>query len=45
MRTIELAYRIEPGAHMAEDENGNPAECYATVKMQNCRDDARRRIG
>ena len=40
MRTIELAYRIEPGAHMAEDENGNPAECYATVKLQNCRDDA-----
>ena len=25
---------------MAEDENGNPAECYATVKLQNCRDDA-----
>ena len=23
MRTIELAYRIEPGAHMAVDENGN----------------------
>lgn len=40
MRTIELAYRIEPGAHMAEDENGNPTECYATVKLQNCRDDA-----
>ena len=40
MRTIELAYRIEPGAHMAEDENGNPEECYVKVKMQNCRDDA-----
>ena len=40
MRTIEIAYRIDPGAHMAEDENGNPTECYIKVKMQNCRDDA-----
>lgn len=38
MRTIELAYRIEPGAHMAVDENGNGAEAYFKIKMGECRD-------
>lgn len=33
MRTVELAYRIEPGAHMAVDENGNGAEAYFKIKL------------
>ena len=39
MRNLEFAYRIESGAHMAEDENGNPTECYAKLVIENCRDD------
>ena len=38
MRTIELAYRIEPGAHMAVDENGNGTEAYFKIDMGQCRD-------
>lgn len=36
--TLEFAYRIEPGAHMAEDDKGHGAAAYMKLKIDGFRE-------